>query len=399
MKPSSSIRRRGQDQSSSSQDSSTEADDTAAKVVGLRSTAIAIFGGLVVAVTGWFFLASGGGSRETKQEEVVQRDPELLQLLAKADESIRKEYNYPKAHEYLSKALQMSPSDVQVRWPYATVQLALGKLEEAWTHLDDIFRARGELSKDTHFLQQYVLSMHRLEKTAELETVWPKIVATPGVKWRTPFQCPDQVDETLLDGAVPFPLPSSLKVPSKVEKHRAKILAEFDEFKRSHSDWDSKKYFAPNQDNDLVDGNEETRWTEMLLFHKGLWDYQNCRIMKTACKVLKNLLEVEGIVHGKRSGQVSLLKLKPGTKLVPHFGGVNWRYVMQFGLQVPEGVTIYAGNESRVFERGTAIVLDDSFLHSVTHDGDDQRVTLFANFFRPDTKPISYDEYLASKYE
>merc|ERR1711972_1147292 len=100
-----------------------------------------------------------------------------------------------------------------------------------------------------------------------------------------------------------------------------------------------------------------------LLFDKGAWDPRFCAILPTACKILSGLREVEGIFKGKRSGQVSLLKLEAGTKLVPHFGSVNWRFTAHLGLLVPDNVFIHAGTETRRFKQGELLILDDSFLH------------------------------------
>merc|ERR1712060_789253 len=207
-------------------------------------------------------------------------------------------------------------------------------------------------------------------------------------------QCPDLVDESLLVGAEPFPNPAKIDVTRLLASHKDAILSEFEAF-RKKSDWDSEFYFKHNQDNDLVQGNDLRRWTEMLLFDRGTWDHQNCLLFPTPCKVLKGLPAVEGILHGKRSGQVSLLKLEAGTTLVPHFGSVNWRYTSHLGLLVPEDVVMHAGDKSEHFRRGEVLVLDDSFLHSVVHNGTGPRVTLFVNFFHPKTKPLTYDEWLA----
>lgn len=296
----------------------------------------------------------------------------------------------------LRQAYELSPDSAGVRQFYATVLLGLDEDAEAVRHMRAIFNSNSKVTKDKHFLQQYVLALHRNGLREELDAAWPTIVRTPGVPWRTPMQCPDQVDEALLAGAKPFPDPMQHKVTKIMYDNRETFISEFEKFRQS-TDWESEKYFRPNQDTDLVKGNEGARWTEMLFFEKGLWDPRTCGLMPTVCKKFKNLLEIEGIVHGRRSGQVSLLKLQPGTTLVPHFGTANWRYTSHLGLLVPKGVTIYAGGEQREFMLGEVVLLDDSFLHSVVHNGTGPRVTLFANFLHPNTKPMTYDEWLLQK--
>ncbi|CAK0892096.1 unnamed protein product [Prorocentrum cordatum] len=231
----------------------------------------------------------------------------------------------------------------------------------------------------------------RLGKQEELSAVWPAIMSTPGIQWRSPLQCPDLVDEGLLEGAEPFPRPEGQRVPELLERHKAAIVREFEQFWKEPSSMD---YFSPNQDNDLVAGDRPRQWTEMLIFDKGQWDAKACGHLPTVCGILRGLIDVEGIVHGKRSGQVSLLKLEAGATLVPHFGSVNWRYVAHLGLLVPEGVEMRAGNESRRFVEGELLLLDDSFLHSVQHGGVGPRVTLFVNFFHPKARPVTHAEWL-----
>jgi len=323
--------------------------------------------------------------------------PEVAELLGQADLAIRQLYNYTLALEHLGLALDLAPRNAAVMKFYATVLLALGRVAEAHGHLRAVFRSGVSAAQDAHFLQQYVLALHRLEARAELEEAWPAVTRLAGLGWRSPMQCPDIVDVSLLDDAVPFPEPKGLRVAQLMAAHSAEILAEFRAFQQQPG-WDSPSRFSPNQDNDLVLGNDPRRWTEMLLFDRGTWQPRGCKLLPTACKALQGLLEVEGIAHGKRSGQVSLLKLEAGTSLVPHFGSVNWRYTAHLGLAVPEGVVMYAGNESRSFVQGEVLVLDDSFLHSVEHGGQGPRVTLFANFFHPKVEPMTHEDWLLSRH-
>ena len=82
-----------------------------------------------------------------------------------------------------------------------------------------------------------------------------------------------------------------------------------------------------------------------------------------------------------RSGGVSIitsqfLRLEPGVQLRPHCGEGNFRWVMHLGLDVPSGVAITVGGKTVAWEEGKVIVFDDSYLHSVEHNGDRDRVVL-----------------------
>lgn len=320
-------------------------------------------------------------------------DEETAGLMQDAELAIRQRFNYTLALDYLERAARHSPSSASVLQFHASVLLSLGQVERAWERYHKVFHSRSPVKRDQHFLQQYVLTLHRLHRDDELKTVWPRIVSTPSIKWRSPLQCPDFVDESLLESASPFPSMQDLRVPRLLQQHGEKILSEFELFRR-RDDWDSANFFQPNQDNDLVLGNTPSSWTEMLFFDRGQWSPQHCSLLPTICKTLRGLLEIEGIAHNKRSGQVSLLKLEEGTSLVPHFGSVNWRYTAHLGLIVPEGVTMRGGSESRLFRRGEVLLLDDSFLHSVEHRGVGPRITLFANFFHPKVDVFTHEEWL-----
>lgn len=321
------------------------------------------------------------------------KNSEALQLLDHANNAIRRKYNYTMALEYIESALRIEPASTGIRHFYASVLLALDRVQDAYAYFHDIFNSRAALTADPRFLQEYILTLHRLEKQEELHAAWPRVVATPGVVWRTPLQCPDKVEEAFLDGAVPFPDPSESRVTQLMMENSATIVKEFNEF-RKQPGWST--FFKPNQDNDLVQGNGQLQWTEMLLFDKGAWDPRYCAIFPTVCKKFAGLRDIEGIFNGKRSGQVSLLKLEAGTTLVPHFGSVNWRYTAHLGLLVPDNVTMTAGGESRQYVQGEVLLLDDSFLHSVRHEGKGPRVTFFVNFFHPLAKPFTPEEWYAN---
>ena len=67
-------------------------------------------------------------------------------------------------------------------------------------------------------------------------------------------------------------------------------------------------------------------------------------------------------------GQVTVLKLAPGTHLRLHAGPKNQRLTLHLGLTVPLGPTIRVGalpGELREWEEGKVIAFDDSFVHEV----------------------------------
>merc|ERR1712113_952739 len=86
---------------------------------------------------------------------------------------------------------------------------------------------------------------------------------------------------------------------------------------------------------------------------------------------------------------VAILELAPQTHLRLHTGRNNFRLLAHLGLQVPEGLCgIVSGGELRLWEEGSVLVLDDSFLHEAWNNSTEaSRYVLYASFFPPSLDP------------
>jgi aspartyl/asparaginyl beta-hydroxylase (cupin superfamily) len=76
--------------------------------------------------------------------------------------------------------------------------------------------------------------------------------------------------------------------------------------------------------------------------------------------------------------------LKPGTHIEPHTGMLNTRLIVHVPLLAPDGCAIRVGAETRRWEEGKALVLDDSFEHEAWNRGSQLRVVLLFEIWRPD---------------
>lgn len=98
---------------------------------------------------------------------------------------------------------------------------------------------------------------------------------------------------------------------------------------------------------------------------------ERCKVTQALCTVLRSASEVNGVVVGadgtetKPQGQVTVFRLTPGSRVLPHVGVTNKRLVLQFPLRGFEGVRIRVGDTWRSYEEGHAMVFDDSFEHEV----------------------------------
>eukprot|EP01050_Picozoa_sp_SAG11_P002738 SAG11_NODE_142_length_14906_cov_8.352333_2_plen_134_part_00 len=81
-----------------------------------------------------------------------------------------------------------------------------------------------------------------------------------------------------------------------------------------------------------------------------------------------SIVKTGGNATAGMPGQVTVLKLAPGTHLRLHTGPKNQRLTLHLGLTVPVGPTIRVGaepGEVREWEEGKVIAFDDSFVHEV----------------------------------
>jgi len=78
------------------------------------------------------------------------------------------------------------------------------------------------------------------------------------------------------------------------------------------------------------------------------------------------------------------LRLQPGTYLRPHCGEGNFRWVVHLGLEGLAGTKITVAGEQRPWLHKKCIVFDDSYRHSVVHEGSEDRVVLALQIPNPE---------------
>lgn len=143
-------------------------------------------------------------------------------------------------------------------------------------------------------------------------------------------------------------------------------------------------------------------WAEFgPLFDGRGWKADMCAWTPTLCQVIQ--LEPSSLcIHGTDPDAledtlqyygtdtlVTLLRLRPGTHILPHSGTTNRRLIMHFCLKGCQGIQFTVGGkmvESYGGGDGSTIVFDDSFEHSVYHAGDQDRYVLVAVFAHPETR-------------
>ena len=77
-------------------------------------------------------------------------------------------------------------------------------------------------------------------------------------------------------------------------------------------------------------------------------------------------------------------RLLPGAHIAPHFGLLNTRLICHIPIRTAPGCTLRVGGETRSWEPGVPLVFDDSIQHEARNQGDEARVVLLFEIWRPE---------------
>jgi aspartyl/asparaginyl beta-hydroxylase (cupin superfamily) len=128
-------------------------------------------------------------------------------------------------------------------------------------------------------------------------------------------------------------------------------------------------------------GPRDDDWQTAYLARGGEFIQTACEFAPETCALMRLRPEVADC-KGSLSG-VGFLRLQPGARLKPHFGN-SPRLTVHLGLIVPPGdIHMVVGGEVVRWVAGKAIVFDDTFVHSVRHDGLESRYVLLTWMCHP----------------
>lgn len=85
-----------------------------------------------------------------------------------------------------------------------------------------------------------------------------------------------------------------------------------------------------------------------------------------------------------RTPSVLFSLLRPGARIPPHHGMINTRLICHLPLIVPPGCGFRVGNDTRQWEEGRAWLFDDTIEHEAWNGGDQARVILLFDVWRPE---------------
>ena len=180
------------------------------------------------------------------------------------------------------------------------------------------------------------------------------------------------------------------------------------------TDDDAPRKVPLEPDYDVSSGGGEHNNVTNAALHVGSWDWHSCmqngkrsdafrdRCPKTTAIV--NDLEEDGTLFGTPFGFSFFSTLHPKSSIMPHTGPMNLRLRIHLPLVVPRDDDVNANggtvrrhdrplagirvaDQIREWHEGSAIVLDDSYVHEAWNDSDDQcRVVFLLDIWHPDVR-------------
>lgn len=126
---------------------------------------------------------------------------------------------------------------------------------------------------------------------------------------------------------------------------------------------------------------ENRDWSAFFLWRDGALVRENAARCPSTVAALERvpLARIPG-----RAPMALFSVLKPGTRIEPHTGFINTRLICHLPLLVPPDCGLRVGNEVRRWERGKAVVFDDTIEHEAWNSSDQTRVVLIFDIWRPE---------------
>ncbi|XP_031244201.1 aspartate beta-hydroxylase domain-containing protein 1 [Mastomys coucha] len=122
---------------------------------------------------------------------------------------------------------------------------------------------------------------------------------------------------------------------------------------------------------------------QLLLYQAGRCQPSNCRRCPGAYRALRGL---RSFMSANTFGNAGFSVLLPGARLEGRCGPTNARVRCHLGLKIPPSCELVVGGEPQCWAEGHCLLVDDSFLHTVAHNGspeDGPRVVFIVDLWHP----------------
>jgi aspartate beta-hydroxylase len=122
-------------------------------------------------------------------------------------------------------------------------------------------------------------------------------------------------------------------------------------------------------------------WRTLVLQDRGEWDPANVRLFPRTHRLFADL--------GAPTLEVFFARQEGNTGIKSHTDGANFIQTSHLGLDVPEGECwIKAGEHTREWRNGRALVCDTSFMHETHNASDRDRLVLIMRHWHPEMAPL-----------
>eukprot|EP00438_Fugacium_kawagutii_P016950 Skav230413 [mRNA] locus=scaffold4006:107255:108325:+ [translate_table: standard] len=139
-------------------------------------------------------------------------------------------------------------------------------------------------------------------------------------------------------------------------------------------------YFMGHVSMTQFSGRRES-WAPLNLIHNREIAPHTCEVAKRSCALLQSRPEIARC-NAKDVG-AAFARLQPGMGIKPHLWNAPPRLAAHLGLRTPHGATMSVGEHELSWEEGRTLVFDDTYIHSVTHEGTEERYLLITWFCHP----------------
>jgi len=120
-------------------------------------------------------------------------------------------------------------------------------------------------------------------------------------------------------------------------------------------------------------------WDVLFFYDRGRRIKENC----TACPVLREGLSSPSVMT-TIAGLTYASRLRGGTHIAAHRGPTNFRLRCHLGIEVPDGdCAIRVAGETRSWQEGRCLVLDDHFQHEAWNHTERDRIVLVVDIWHP----------------
>ena len=126
-------------------------------------------------------------------------------------------------------------------------------------------------------------------------------------------------------------------------------------------------------------------WSAFYLWKDGKVVVENAALCPETMAALSCVpyAQIEG-----RSPNILFSSLKPNSKIPPHHGLINTRFICHLPLIVPNGCGFRVGNETREWQEGKVWIFDDTIEHEAWNNSDETRYILLFEIWRPELSEL-----------